>query len=200
MRFGVVEAVAQYYRMQGRKGSGENRTARFLRQSSCARRPPFHPCSMRLQLLRRFLTSGLLSLELRCGGYIRSYAVIRERIRSSTHFKGDNMALGFSRLTALLALCSLSGSLAQLSGSVGPTSSLSSKQGTICNVLNYGGSVGSSVCLSRLWHIVFSLTDILYRISDLLLVKHSATVSPRPPTVLPSTYPPVTTTCRPGKH
>nr|ACI26689.1 rhamnogalacturonan-hydrolase [Irpex lacteus] len=54
------------------------------------------------------------------------------------------MACGFSRLTALLALCSISGSLAQLSGSVGPTSSLSSKQGTICNVLNYGGSVGSS--------------------------------------------------------
>lgn len=32
---------------------------------------------------------------------------------------------------------------AQLSGSVGPTTSLSSKS-TLCNVLDYGGSVGSS--------------------------------------------------------
>lgn len=35
--------------------------------------------------------------------------------------------------------------LAQLSGSVGPATPLSEKQGTICNVLDYGGSVGSSV-------------------------------------------------------
>lgn len=35
--------------------------------------------------------------------------------------------------------------LAQLSGSVGPSTPLSEKQGTICNVLDYGGSVGSSV-------------------------------------------------------
>ena len=55
------------------------------------------------------------------------------------------MAFGFSRLTALLALCGACGAFAQLSGSVGPTTSLSQKQGTICNVLNYGGSVGSSV-------------------------------------------------------
>ena len=55
------------------------------------------------------------------------------------------MAFGFSRLAALLALCGACGAFAQLSGSVGPTTSLSQKQGTICNVLNYGGSVGSSV-------------------------------------------------------
>ena len=34
----------------------------------------------------------------------------------------------------------------QLSGRVGPTTSRSAKQATICNVLSYGGKVGSSVC------------------------------------------------------
>ncbi|KAI5119241.1 hypothetical protein M0805_008792 [Coniferiporia weirii] len=34
--------------------------------------------------------------------------------------------------------------LAQLSGSVGPTTPLSEKQATICNVLDYGGEIGSS--------------------------------------------------------
>ena len=48
-------------------------------------------------------------------------------------------------LKALLALfLLLSDASAQLSGSVGPTTSLSSKQATVCNVLDYGGSVGSS--------------------------------------------------------
>ncbi|KAI0691434.1 rhamnogalacturonan-hydrolase [Cytidiella melzeri] len=52
---------------------------------------------------------------------------------------------GISRLTALLALFSVSGGVfAQLSGTVGPTTPLSQKQGTICNVLNYGGTIGSS--------------------------------------------------------
>ncbi|RPD63561.1 rhamnogalacturonase [Lentinus tigrinus ALCF2SS1-6] len=44
----------------------------------------------------------------------------------------------------LVPLLLLSAASAQLSGTVGPTSSLESKQSTICNVLDYGGSVGSS--------------------------------------------------------
>ncbi|KAI0338434.1 rhamnogalacturonan-hydrolase [Trametopsis cervina] len=55
------------------------------------------------------------------------------------------MAYGLSFLAAsLLVLCSVSSSLAQISGSVGPTTPLSQKQSKICNVLNYGGTVGSS--------------------------------------------------------
>ncbi|KAI0759248.1 rhamnogalacturonase [Trametes elegans] len=50
--------------------------------------------------------------------------------------------MGFKSLLASLLL--VSAASAQLSGRVGPTSSLSSKQSTICNVLDYGGSVGSS--------------------------------------------------------
>ena len=50
--------------------------------------------------------------------------------------------MGFKSLLASLLL--LSTVSVQLSGSVGPTSSLSSKQSTICNVLDYGGSIGSS--------------------------------------------------------
>ncbi|KAI1791435.1 rhamnogalacturonase [Ganoderma leucocontextum] len=50
--------------------------------------------------------------------------------------------MGFKSLLASLLL--LSTVSAQLSGSVGPTSSLSSKQATICSVLDYGGSIGSS--------------------------------------------------------
>ena len=44
-------------------------------------------------------------------------------------------------MTSLLFLSPFAA--AQLSGSVGPTTSLSSKS-TLCNVLDYGGSVGSS--------------------------------------------------------
>ena len=50
--------------------------------------------------------------------------------------------MGFKSLLASLLL--VSAASAQLSGPVGPTSSLSSKQSTICNVLDYGGSIGSS--------------------------------------------------------
>ena len=50
--------------------------------------------------------------------------------------------MGFKTLLASLLL--IPAVSAQLSGSVGPTSSLSSKQSTICNVLDYGGSIGSS--------------------------------------------------------
>ncbi|KIP03607.1 glycoside hydrolase family 28 protein [Phlebiopsis gigantea 11061_1 CR5-6] len=45
---------------------------------------------------------------------------------------------------ALLCVLNALSALAQLSGSVGPTTSRSSKQATICNVLSYGGTVGSS--------------------------------------------------------
>lgn len=48
-----------------------------------------------------------------------------------------NLAL----LVMLYALCAQ----AQLSGRVGPTTSRESKRQRICNVLDYGGSVGSSV-------------------------------------------------------
>ena len=51
----------------------------------------------------------------------------------------------FKQLCAVLATFGGHYALAQLSGSVGPTTSLSSKQATICNVLNYGGVIGSSV-------------------------------------------------------
>lgn len=47
---------------------------------------------------------------------------------------------------ALLCVLNALSAFAQLSGSVGPTTSRSSKQATICNVLSYGGTVGSSVC------------------------------------------------------
>ncbi|KAH9923923.1 rhamnogalacturonase [Epithele typhae] len=50
--------------------------------------------------------------------------------------------MGLKSLLASLLL--ISAASAQLSGRVGPTSSLSSKQSTICNVLDYGGSIGSS--------------------------------------------------------
>ncbi|KAI0830349.1 rhamnogalacturonase [Trametes gibbosa] len=49
--------------------------------------------------------------------------------------------MGFKSLLASLLLVSVAS--AQLTGHVGPTTPLSSKQGTICNVLNYGGSIGS---------------------------------------------------------
>ena len=51
------------------------------------------------------------------------------------------LALPFVRLA--LALAFTLGSRAQLSGSVGPTTSLSEKS-NLCNVLDYGGSIGSS--------------------------------------------------------
>ncbi|EJD00592.1 rhamnogalacturonan-hydrolase [Fomitiporia mediterranea MF3/22] len=51
------------------------------------------------------------------------------------------MAFGPAFLSALLALPV---AFAQLSGRVGPTTPLSAKQATICNVLDFGGSVGSS--------------------------------------------------------
>ncbi|RDX45296.1 rhamnogalacturonase [Lentinus brumalis] len=50
--------------------------------------------------------------------------------------------MGFTYHLALFLL--LSAVSAQLSGHVGPTSSLESKQSMICNVLDYGGSIGSS--------------------------------------------------------
>ena len=51
------------------------------------------------------------------------------------------MFQGFrSLLSCLLLVVAAS---AQLSGSVGPTTPLSDKQATICNVLDYGGTVGS---------------------------------------------------------
>ena len=50
--------------------------------------------------------------------------------------------MGFKSLLASLLL--ISAASAQLSGSVGPTTSLSAKQSKICSVLDYGGSVGSS--------------------------------------------------------
>ncbi|KLO13032.1 rhamnogalacturonan-hydrolase [Schizopora paradoxa] len=46
-------------------------------------------------------------------------------------------------LLSLVSITTLTS--AQLTGKVGPTTSTASKQATICNVLNYGGSVGSSV-------------------------------------------------------
>lgn len=39
--------------------------------------------------------------------------------------------------------------LGQLSGRVGPTTSRAAKRTTICNVLNYGGTIGSSVRVSK---------------------------------------------------
>ncbi|KAF8914337.1 rhamnogalacturonan-hydrolase [Gymnopilus junonius] len=53
------------------------------------------------------------------------------------------MVLSISRV-ALALLLATSATYAQLTGSVGPTSPLSSKRNTICSVLDYGGSIGSS--------------------------------------------------------
>lgn len=53
-----------------------------------------------------------------------------------------NFAMGFKSLLASLLLVSVVS--AQLTGPVGPTTSLASKQNKICNVLDYGGSIGSS--------------------------------------------------------
>jgi rhamnogalacturonan hydrolase len=50
----------------------------------------------------------------------------------------------FRGLSIATVALSISLASAQLSGSVGPTSSSSSKRNTICNVLNYGGSIGSN--------------------------------------------------------
>ncbi|CDO76327.1 Glycoside Hydrolase Family 28 protein [Trametes cinnabarina] len=50
--------------------------------------------------------------------------------------------MGIKSLLASLLL--ISATYAQLSGRVGPTTPLSSKQSTICNVLDYGGSIGSA--------------------------------------------------------
>ena len=49
--------------------------------------------------------------------------------------------MDFKSLLATVLLATATS--AQLSGRVGPTTPLSQK-GTICNVLNYGGSIGSS--------------------------------------------------------
>lgn len=49
----------------------------------------------------------------------------------------------FARLLSFVLVASAA--LAQLSGSVGPTTPLSEKQGTICNVLDFGGEIGSTV-------------------------------------------------------
>ena len=81
--------------------------------------------------------------------------------------------MGFKSLLASLLL--ISAVSAQLSGSVGPTTSLSEKQKTICNVLDYGGSVGSSdigpaissaftVSLSRVLVQRYSYSPPLHRI------------------------------------
>lgn len=60
------------------------------------------------------------------------------------------MTLHLRRVLGLLLVSSAA--FAQLSGRVGPTASTSAKQATICNVLDYGGEIGSSVSrrLSRL--------------------------------------------------
>ena len=50
---------------------------------------------------------------------------------------------------ALLSVLNALVALGQLSGRVGPTTPRSSKQQTICNVLNYGGSIGSNVGTSN---------------------------------------------------
>ena len=47
----------------------------------------------------------------------------------------------------LLFLVGITPALGQLTGSVGPTTASSAKRNTICNVLSYGGTVGSSVCI-----------------------------------------------------
>ncbi|PAV21490.1 rhamnogalacturonase [Pyrrhoderma noxium] len=55
------------------------------------------------------------------------------------------MAFGLARLSALFALSvTFLPSLAQLTGHVGPTTTTKAKQAKICNVLDYGGTKGSS--------------------------------------------------------
>lgn len=49
----------------------------------------------------------------------------------------------------LATLLTASTACAQLTGRVGPTSTTAAKRAKICNVLDYGGTIGSSVRL--LW-------------------------------------------------
>ena len=78
---------------------------------------------------------------------------------------------------ALLCVLNALSALGQLSGRVGPTTSRSSKQAHICNVLNYGGSVGSSVRL--IYSLLRSGTNTYFchfRTLDLLSSLLSTTV------------------------
>ena len=52
------------------------------------------------------------------------------------------MRVVFSALVALAAVVELAS--AQLTMTVGPTTALSAKQAKICNVLDYGGAIGSA--------------------------------------------------------
>ena len=66
------------------------------------------------------------------------------------------MAFGLARLSALFALSvTFLPSLAQSTGHVGPTTTTKAKQAKICNVLDYGGTKGSSVSISLFELIIF---------------------------------------------
>lgn len=72
------------------------------------------------------------------------------------------MANMLSRLLSFVLAASVA--FAQLSGSVGPTTPLSEKQGTICNVLDFGGEIGSTVSPCNFSAVKFSFN---YRCSQL---------------------------------
>ena len=74
----------------------------------------------------------------------------------------------FLPVTSLLFLAPFAA--AQLSGSVGPTTSLSSKS-TLCNVLDYGGSVGSSDIGPAIQE-AFDARDVLLTVCVVLNVDH----------------------------
>ena len=69
-----------------------------------------------------------------------------QNIPTSREETRDWLAMKLSYLHVAAAIFLGTVAHAQTSGHVGPTTPLSEKQGTICNVLNYGGTVGSSVC------------------------------------------------------
>lgn len=107
------------------------------------------------------------------------------------------MVISVSRV-ALALLVATSVTYAQLTGSVGPTTPLSSKRNTICNVLDYGGTVGSSVQSSDAVFVP-PISHDLHRISALPLVARLPTASWKIQ-VLHSMFLREITTCRLGKH
>ena len=66
-------------------------------------------------------------------------------VHDTSRFFGMSLSNALVRLSTLLLLLCAVGVQAQLNGRVGPTTSLDSKQRRICNVLDYGGSIGSNV-------------------------------------------------------
>lgn len=86
----------------------------------------------------------------------RFFCLCGEPIIQTYSDKLPKMVLARLALSLVLASSIV---LAQLSGSVGPTTSTSAKRTKICSVLDYGGAIGSSVCPCYL-DIGYALIDV----------------------------------------